>query len=178
MDLLGLDDLLGGTSPAPAAAPTPLQLRPQPQLSPQVFQQKWGALTNTTKFQHSLSPSAMAFIEGHKHQVGKLHASMLLLSGEAVACFLPQALAKLALWQNAHSPDAVHRELQAQPRQCNAHMCSCSTAITDGPMLACLVSSAAHKHTNPGGGVCRSLVTGDCDSSCSKGAKLGSNSSS
>ena len=78
MDLLGLDDLLGGTSLAPAPAPQPqqppppppLQLRPQPQLSPQVFQQKWGALTNTSKFQHSLSPSAMAFIEGNKHQVG------------------------------------------------------------------------------------------------------------
>ena len=98
MDLLGLDDLLGGTSLAPTHAPQPqqpppqpqqpppppsLQLRPQPQLSPQVFQQKWGTLTNTTQFQHSLSPSAMAFIEGNKHQVGKLHASSvsLCLSG-------------------------------------------------------------------------------------------------
>ncbi len=78
MDLLGLDDLLGGTSlaPPPAAqpqqppAPPPLQLRPQPQLSPQVFQQKWGTLTNMAKFQHSLSASAMAFVEANKHQVG------------------------------------------------------------------------------------------------------------
>ena len=78
MDLLGLDDLLGGTSltSAPVAQsqqpppPPPLQLRPQPQLSPQVFQQKWGSLTNIAKFQHSLSPSAMAFIEANKHQVG------------------------------------------------------------------------------------------------------------
>jgi len=77
MDLLGLDDLLGGTSlsPAPAAqpqqppAPPPLQLRPQPQLSPQVFQQKWGTLPNMTKFQHSLSASAMAVVEANKHQV-------------------------------------------------------------------------------------------------------------
>ncbi|KAL3162975.1 hypothetical protein ABBQ32_009407 [Trebouxia sp. C0010 RCD-2024] len=74
MDFLGLDDLLAGTGLAPTPqpqqppAPPPLQLRPQPQLSPQVFQQKWGALTNITKFQHSLSPSAMAFIEGNKHQ--------------------------------------------------------------------------------------------------------------
>ncbi|DBA85225.1 TPA: hypothetical protein ACH3X2_005929 [Trebouxia sp. C0005] len=76
MDLLGLDDLLGGTSlaPPPAAqpqqppAPPPLQLRPQPQLSPQVFQQKWGTLTNMAKFQHRLSASAMAFVEANKHQ--------------------------------------------------------------------------------------------------------------
>lgn len=77
MDLLGLDDLLGGTSLAPTPAltqpqppppPLPLQLRPQPQLSPQVFQQKWGTLTHMTKFQHSLSPAAMAFIEANKHQ--------------------------------------------------------------------------------------------------------------
>lgn len=87
MDLLGLDDLLAGTSLAPAPAaqpqqpppPPPLQLRPQPQLSPQVFQQKWGALTNTTKFRHSLAPSAMAFIEGNKHQVGQPASSDGLL---------------------------------------------------------------------------------------------------
>lgn len=77
MDLLGLDDLLGGASLAPAPTaqpqqpppPPPLQLRPQPQLSPQVFQQKWGTLTNMTKFQHSLTSSAMALVEANKHQV-------------------------------------------------------------------------------------------------------------
>lgn len=81
MDLLGLDDLLGGTSLAPAPTPQPqqppppppLQLRPQPQLSPQVFQQKWGTLTNMTKFQHSLTSSAMALVEANKHQVCHLH---------------------------------------------------------------------------------------------------------
>ena len=76
MDLLGLDDLLGGTSLAPAAPqaqtpppPPPLQLQPQPQLSPQVFQQKWGSLTNITRWTHDLSSSAVAFIEANKHQV-------------------------------------------------------------------------------------------------------------
>lgn len=100
MDFLGLDDLLAGTGLAPTPqpqqppAPPPLQLRPQPQLSPQVFQQKWGALTNITKFQHSLSPSAMAFIEGNKHQVGRmLHGIMVhFCPEEAAVCCQRQPL--------------------------------------------------------------------------------------
>ncbi len=103
MDLLGLDDLLGGTSLAlpPAAqpqqppAPPPLQLRPQPQLSPQVFQQKWGTLTNMAKFQHSLSVSAMAFVEANKHQVSAciqcgtcVSAPMLLAAADFESVFV------------------------------------------------------------------------------------------
>ncbi len=96
MDLLGLDDLLGGTSLAPPPTaqpqqpppPPPLQLRPQPQLSPQVFQQKWGALTNIAKFQHSLSPSAMAFIEANKHQVCTAHLHALPACTVATPSFL------------------------------------------------------------------------------------------
>ena len=74
-DLLGLDDLLGGASLGPAdgtpAAPPPLrlQLAPSPQLTPQVFQQKWGSLTNQARLQQPLSQAGLAFVQQNRHQV-------------------------------------------------------------------------------------------------------------
>lgn len=36
----------------------------------QVFQQKWGALTNVVQFSQQLTPGGIAAVEANSHQVG------------------------------------------------------------------------------------------------------------
>lgn len=56
---------LGGLSVAeePPAPPPPLQLRPQPALSPPDFQAKWGSLQPSAKFGVQLGPGPLGFIQ-------------------------------------------------------------------------------------------------------------------
>ena len=36
----------------------------------QVFQQKWGTLSNVVQFSHQLTPGGIAAVEANSHQVG------------------------------------------------------------------------------------------------------------
>eukprot|EP00884_Botryococcus_braunii_P006125 jgi/Botrbrau1/15513/Bobra.0225s0004.1 len=69
VDLLGLDDLLGGPAP-PAPLPTgpKLSLAPLPALAPAEFQGQWGMLPAAPRFTHPLTPAAVSVIEANKHQ--------------------------------------------------------------------------------------------------------------
>lgn len=69
VDLLGMDDLLGGlTMSAPPAGPS-LSLLPAPSLTPADFQAQWGVLPAAPRFTHPLAPAAVLVIEANKHQV-------------------------------------------------------------------------------------------------------------
>jgi len=63
-DLLGLDNLLGGSSSsatfAPPLPPPRLQLVPLPRLAPPQFQQLWESLPVAATFQTAMQPSAVS----------------------------------------------------------------------------------------------------------------------
>lgn len=56
----------GGVAPAPAPAASSVSLVPQPQLTPQQFQQGWGAWNATARtFSQPLSAAAVASVEAN-----------------------------------------------------------------------------------------------------------------